>query len=66
MSMLRNVHLGEAAEERVGASTLELPTATIVGDMPPTVPSAPPARRGVAQMQGGYDVIIGPGVVTHP
>jgi hypothetical protein len=66
MAMLRNVHLGEAAEETVASSTLELPTSTIVGNAPGADVPAAPARRSVAEMQGGYDVIIGPGVVTHP
>jgi hypothetical protein len=37
----------------IGSSVLELPTITIVG-------------TGVAEMQGKDEVIIGPGVVTHP
>jgi hypothetical protein len=53
------------AGEAVESSVLEVPTVTIVGDLPPNAPPAPSTRRGVAEMQPPDDLIIGPGFVTH-
>jgi hypothetical protein len=47
-----------AADEKVGTSVLEVPTVTIVGEVPPST--------GAAEMQRPDDVIIGPGIVTYP
>jgi hypothetical protein len=52
-------HLRPNVDEVNESPVLELPTVVIVGEVP--VP-----RTGVAEMQRVDDVIVGPGVVTHP
>jgi hypothetical protein len=57
---------GRPAAETVESSVLEIPTVTIVGYLSPPATPASSTRRGVAEMQPPDELIIGPGVVTHP
>jgi hypothetical protein len=52
-------HLRPTVDEINDSPVLELPTVIIVGDRPA-------GRRGIAEMQRPDDMVIGPGLVTHP